>query len=123
MKAPSDTIKNIAAKWAAAKNPYEAMTNDLNALWDKSKTFKPQDIVDRFAAAKWLLLSSDKIIVGKPKNPPTTGDRYWSAIIQEYFFEKTAFGGMNSKEIAELTKGESLWDMDQKSDEAWEIQS
>ena len=38
-------------------------------------------------------------------------------------FEPTAFGGLNEKEMAELTKGESLWSMDQKSDQAWEIQS
>ena len=38
-------------------------------------------------------------------------------------FEATAFGGLNAKDIAALTKGDSLWSMDQKSDEAWEIQS
>ena len=38
-------------------------------------------------------------------------------------FEQTAFGGLNAKEMAKLTEGESLWKMDQKSDEAWEIQS
>ena len=41
----------------------------------------------------------------------------------EALFNPTAFGGLNEKDIAELTKGESLWSMDQKSDEAWEIQS
>ena len=38
-------------------------------------------------------------------------------------FSSTAFGGLNEKEIAELTVGESDWSLDQKSDEAWEIQS
>ena len=38
-------------------------------------------------------------------------------------FDTTAFGGLNAKEMAELTRGESLWDMDQRSDKAWEIQS
>jgi hypothetical protein len=41
----------------------------------------------------------------------------------EILFKATAFGGLNEKEIAELTKGESHWDLDQKSDKAWEIQS
>ena len=38
-------------------------------------------------------------------------------------FESTAFGGLNAKEIADLTTAKSLWSMDQKSDEAWEVQS
>ena len=38
-------------------------------------------------------------------------------------FDSTAFGGLDAKEIAKLTGGDSLWSMDQKSDEAWEIQS
>ena len=38
-------------------------------------------------------------------------------------FEATAFGGLNAKDIVALTEGESRWSMDQKSDEAWEIQS
>ena len=38
-------------------------------------------------------------------------------------FESTAFGGLKEDEIAEFTQGDSLWKMDQKSDEAWEIQS
>ena len=38
-------------------------------------------------------------------------------------YEFTTFGAMTPKEMAELTKGESIWDMDQKSDEAWEIQA
>ena len=39
------------------------------------------------------------------------------------FFKPTSFGGMNAKEMAELTSGNSLWNMDQKSNEAWAIQS
>lgn len=38
-------------------------------------------------------------------------------------FESTAFGGLNEREIATLTQGDSLWKMDQKSDAAWELQS
>ena len=38
-------------------------------------------------------------------------------------FDPTAFGGLGAKEMADLTVGESLWSMDQKSDKAWEIQS
>lgn len=38
-------------------------------------------------------------------------------------FAETGFGGMSAKEMAELTAGDSQWKMDQKSDEAWEIQS
>ena len=37
-------------------------------------------------------------------------------------YNSTAFGGLNEREMARLTKGESLWSMDQKSDAAWEIQ-
>ena len=38
-------------------------------------------------------------------------------------FDSTAFGGLGAKEMADLTVGDSLWSMDQKSNEAWEIQS
>ena len=38
-------------------------------------------------------------------------------------FDATAFGGLDAKDMSELIVGESLWDKDQKSDEAWEIQS
>ena len=38
-------------------------------------------------------------------------------------FASTACGGLNAKDMAELTIGDSLWSMDQKSDEAWELQS
>ena len=38
-------------------------------------------------------------------------------------FDSTAFGGLGANEMADLTVGESLWSMNQKSDEAWEIQS
>ena len=122
-ESPTLHLRSIANKWLAEKNSYEAMTNELNAIF-ANKNNKTQDVIDKLAAAKWLLLTNNNdAIVAKPKNPMTFGDRYWRAMTQEYFFEKTAFGGMSSKEIAELTKGDSLWDMDQKSDEAWEIQS
>ena len=39
------------------------------------------------------------------------------------WFDKTAFGCLSASEMADQTTGKSLWDMDQKSDEAWEIQS
>lgn len=39
------------------------------------------------------------------------------------WFDKTAYGGLDAKELTELTQGDSLWSMDQKSDEAWEKQS
>ena len=38
-------------------------------------------------------------------------------------FKETGFGGLNAKDMAELTKGDSDWNKDQRSYEAWEIQS
>jgi hypothetical protein len=38
-------------------------------------------------------------------------------------FDETAFGGLDDRDMAKLTEGESLWSMDQRSDKAWEIQS
>jgi hypothetical protein len=49
-------------------------------------------------------------------------DMYHNAKRTE-LFEITAFGGLNDKDMADLTVGQSLWSMDQKSDEAWDIQS
>ena len=49
-------------------------------------------------------------------------DLYHSPNTQK-LFDATSFGGLNAKDMADLTTGESLWSMDQKSDEAWEIQS
>ena len=37
--------------------------------------------------------------------------------------DPTAFGGLSAKEMADISVDKSLWSMDQKSDEAWEIQS
>lgn len=42
---------------------------------------------------------------------------------KSHMFAPTAFGGLTAKDLAMLTKGESNWSMDQKSDKAWEIQS
>lgn len=39
------------------------------------------------------------------------------------FFEETAFGGLDVTELSKLSKGKSLFSMNQRSDEAWEIQS
>ena len=49
-------------------------------------------------------------------------DMYHNAKRSE-LFDSTAFGALNDKDLADLTVGQSLWSMDQKSDEAWEIQS
>ena len=49
-------------------------------------------------------------------------DMYHNAKRTE-LFETTAFGGLNDKDMVDLTVGQSLWSMDQKSDEAWDIQS
>jgi hypothetical protein len=49
-------------------------------------------------------------------------DMYHNAKRTE-LFEATAFGGLNDKDMADLTVGQSQWSMDQKSDEAWDIQS
>lgn len=38
-------------------------------------------------------------------------------------FDATSYAGLNAKEMAALTAGDSPWKMDQKSDEAWEAQS
>ena len=38
-------------------------------------------------------------------------------------FASTAFGGLTAKDIGDLTVGDSLWEKDQKSDEAWDIQA
>lgn len=38
-------------------------------------------------------------------------------------FAETAFGGMTSDEMVKLTDADGFWKLDQKSDEAWEIQS
>ena len=38
-------------------------------------------------------------------------------------FSATAFGGLNAKDMGDLTVGDSLWSKDQKSNEAWDIQS
>ena len=38
-------------------------------------------------------------------------------------FGYTAFGGLTAKDIGDLTTGNSLWEKDQKSDEAWDLQA
>lgn len=42
---------------------------------------------------------------------------------KKHLFKSTICGGLTAKDMAALTAGESLWNMDQRSDKAWEYQS
>ncbi len=39
------------------------------------------------------------------------------------FYKMTAFGGFDTKELAEIAVGDSSWKMDQRSNKAWDVQS
>ena len=84
----SASAKDIANNWLSENKPYEKMINEMNALIDKGKNgiaeTNRKDVLNNLAAAEWLLLNNDKMMIDNPEDPldrvPNWGNRYWKAI-------------------------------------------
>ena len=82
----SSPAKALADKWLKEKEPYEKMIDEMNALIEAKKkgTVDNKDAYNKFAAAEWLLLNNDKMMMENPEDPlnkmPKWGTRYWQSI-------------------------------------------
>lgn len=86
----SAEAKTIAGEWSKADKPYEKLIEEMKALADNGKkgidSSNSKDIYNKLAAAEWMLMQDDKMMVDDPEDPynpiPNWGNRYWKAIIQ-----------------------------------------
>ena len=85
-KIQSAPAKNIANEWLKEEKPYEKMISEMKALItdNKDKITDRKAVYDKLAAAEWLLLNNDKMMIDDPTDPlnkmPNWGTRYWQAI-------------------------------------------
>ena len=85
-KIQSEAAKNIADQWLKEEKPYETMIEEMSALVEanKEKITDEKDVYNKLAAAEWLLLNNEKMMVDNPEDPlnkvPNWGNRYWKAI-------------------------------------------
>ena len=86
----SADAKTIAGEWSKADKPYEKLIEEMKALADNGKngidSSNSKDIYNKLAAAEWMLLQDEKMMVDDPEDPynsiPNWGNRYWKAVIQ-----------------------------------------
>lgn len=86
----SAEAKDIVGEWSEADKPYEKLIEEMKALADNGKngmdSSNSKDIYNKLAAAEWMLMQDEKMMVDDPEDPynpiPNWGNRYWKAIIQ-----------------------------------------
>lgn len=83
----SAEAKALAGQWLEEEKPYEKMINEMNALSKGGKNISDNnEIYNKLAAAEWMLMQDEKMMVENPEDPyntmPNWGNRYWKAIIQ-----------------------------------------
>jgi hypothetical protein len=82
----SKEAKEIADKWLGERKPYETMINEMNALVEANKKgiIDRKEILNKLAAAEWLLLNDERMMVENPEDPinpiPNWGNRYWKTL-------------------------------------------
>ena len=82
----SRTAVDIAKEWLKEDKPYQTMIDEMEALVEasKEKSIDEKDVYNKLAAAEWLLLNNDKMMIDDPEDPlnkmPNWGNRYWKAI-------------------------------------------
>lgn len=83
------SAKDLATEWLKTDKPYETMIKEMNKLVESAEKKEKLDhyhLYNRLAAAEWMLLNNDKMIIDNPEDPlnkmPDWGNRYWKSIIQ-----------------------------------------
>lgn len=80
--------KEIAGQWQKNPNPCQTVVNEMNALIEKNQSgaLSRRETLDKLAAAEWLLLNDDNMVVIDPDDPynrtPKWNNRYWKAITE-----------------------------------------
>lgn len=104
----SEAAKDIAAEWLGEKKPYEKLINEMNALAveNKNGTLDRREMYNKLAAAEWMLINNEKMMVEDPEDPinpiPNWGNRYWKAITNA----REALGIDPHTSMRELIQGE-----------------
>ena len=84
----SESARNIADQWLKEDKPYQKMIDEMENLVknNKSEIVDTKNVYDKLAAAEWLLLNNEKMMVVDPIDPvnptPNWENRYWKAIVQ-----------------------------------------
>ena len=83
------SAKDLATEWLKTDKPYETMIKEMNKLVESAEKKEKLDhyhLYNKLAAAEWMLLNNDKMIIDNPEDPlnkmPDWGNRYWKSIIQ-----------------------------------------
>ena len=104
----SQDAKDLADVWLQDDKPYERVINEMNALAEANKngTISRKDMYDKLAAAEWMLLNNEKMMVEDPEDPlnpiPNWGTRYWKSITNA----REALGIDPHTSMRELIQGE-----------------
>ena len=99
--------KDIASVWQKKSNPCQTVVNEMNELKNKSLQglVKRKDVLDKLAAAEWLRLNDDNMVVIDPDDPynrtPKWNNRYWKAITEA----REAIGIPKHISVRELIQG------------------
>lgn len=84
----SKEAKNIADNWQKKSNPCQAMVDEMDNLIEKNSrgALDRKDVLNKLAAAEWLLLNNDDMMIKDPADPynktPNWNNRYWKAITE-----------------------------------------
>ena len=83
------SAKDLATEWLKTDKPYETMIKEMNKLVESAEKKEKLDhyhLYNKLAAAEWMLLNNDKMMIDNPEDPlnkmPDWGNRYWKSIIQ-----------------------------------------
>ena len=85
----SENAKEIANEWLTKKNPHQSMIDEMNDIIENNKNgnFERKDykdVLNKLAAAEWLLINDDKMMLVDSNDPyqktPRWDNRYWKAI-------------------------------------------
>ena len=103
----SQEAREIASVWQKNMNPAQAALNAMNELVEKNNSgnLNRKDVLNKLAAAEWLLLNDDKMVIEDPNDPynrtPKWNNRYWKAVTDA----REAIGIPKHISIRELVQG------------------
>lgn len=98
---------NLAETWLKEEKPYEMMIRKMRETVeaDKKGTIDRKEVFKRLAAAEWMLINNEKMMVEDPTDPlnpiPNWGNRYWKALCET----REALGIMKHISMRELIQG------------------
>ena len=104
----SSDAKKIAKDWLEYEKPFEKMISEMNALAEANKNsiVDRKVMLDKLAAAEWMLMNDDKMMIDNPEDPlnkmPNWANRYWKTLTQT----REALGIPKHISMRELIQGD-----------------